>query len=383
VFRWLILTVTYFSLTPGRKKSFNLMLFKYELFETEIINQSSGRKKRMKTNHPSDEERIRRTSVGGRMAMEQPDKSSKNTDSKIGVCSNAMGKLFLTFLLLGIFLGGRVGAEDPAKDTKTSGEKIVAKFDKDKDGFLKGNEVPQMLRQRMQRMDGDGDGKLSPQELDRVPERIVQRIIDGASGQGAGERGTMKRGKKPGEKVAPAAMKEFDEQKLKVGDTAPDFELKRRDGNGALKLSSFKGEKPVVLVFGSITCSPFRQKVMGVKPLYEMYGDKAEFVMIYIREAHPESVIQVKEDGKDVLKKFEQTDNFAQRLENAQYCSRLLDLPFPIIVDGDDNKVKEAYAGFPIRLMVVDEKGKIAFDGGTGPKGFQPDKLGDWLAENL
>ena len=47
------------------------------------------------------------------------------------------------------------------------------------------------------------------------------------------------------------------------------------------------------------------------------------------------------------------------------------------------DEVKEAYAGWPIRLMVVDEKGKIAFDGGKGPKGFEADKLGDWLAENL
>lgn len=287
--------------------------------------------------------------------------------------------LFVTLLLLGICGGERGRAKDPAKEV-SSGEKMLAKFDEDKDGFLKGEEVPQMLRQRMQRMDGNGDGMLSAQELNKVPERAVARLVGGSS---SGKGGKMKRGKKPGEEIAPAAKKEFDEQKLEPGDVAPDFALKRRDGKGVLKLSSFKGEKPVVLVFGSITCSPFRQKVMAVKPLFEKYGEKAEFVMVYIREAHPESVIQVKKEGKELLKKFEQTDSFEQRMENAQYCSSLLDLPFPIIVDGDDNKVKEAYAGWPIRLMVVDEKGKIAFDGGKGPKGFEAAKLGDWLEKNL
>lgn len=297
-----------------------------------------------------------------------------------------MKNLLMTLLLLGS-LGGEMGhAEktDTEKDSGSVGGKLVAKFDQDKDGFLKGEEVPQMLRQRIGRMDGNGDGKLSAQELDKVPEQAVARLVEGGgSEKGSRGGGKMKQGKKPGEEIAPAAKEEFDEQKLKLGDAAPDFELKRRDGSGVLKLSSYEGKKPVVLVFGSITCSPFRQKVMGVKPLYEKYKDKAEFVMVYIREAHPESVIQVREEGKEVLKKFEQTDSFAQRMENAQYCSSLLDLPFPIIVDGDDNQVKEAYAGWPIRLMVVDEKGKIAFDGGKGPKGFEADKLGDWLAGNL
>lgn len=287
-------------------------------------------------------------------------------------------------LLLRIVIGDLDAAENSAKDSESSGEKLVSKFDKDKDGFLKGEEVPQMLRSRLQRMDKNSDGKLSPEELMMVPERAVQRLV-GSSGAGGNTRGggNMKLGRKPGEEIAPAATQERDENKLKLGDPAPDFTLKRRDGEGVLKLSSFKDKKPVVLVFGSITCSPFRQKVMGVKPLFEQYKDKAEFMMIYIREAHPESVIQVQEKGKNLLKKFEQTDNYAQRLENAQYCSSLLDLPFPIIVDGDDNKVKEAYAGWPIRLMVVDQKGKIAFDGGKGPKGFEAAKLGNWLAENL
>ena len=40
---------------------------------------------------------------------------------------------------------------------------------------------------------------------------------------------------------------------LEVGDAAPDFELPAHDESSAVRLSSFRGAKPVVLVFGSYT----------------------------------------------------------------------------------------------------------------------------------
>ncbi len=38
-----------------------------------------------------------------------------------------------------------------------------------------------------------------------------------------------------------------------VGDDSPDFELEKHDGTGTLRLSSFRGDRPVVLIFGSLT----------------------------------------------------------------------------------------------------------------------------------
>lgn len=40
---------------------------------------------------------------------------------------------------------------------------------------------------------------------------------------------------------------------LEVGDPAPDFELPTHDKKSTVRLSSFQGERPVVLVFGSYT----------------------------------------------------------------------------------------------------------------------------------
>ena len=39
----------------------------------------------------------------------------------------------------------------------------------------------------------------------------------------------------------------------KVGDDAPDFSLPTLDGKQAFKLSQHKGDRPVVLIFGSFT----------------------------------------------------------------------------------------------------------------------------------
>lgn len=40
---------------------------------------------------------------------------------------------------------------------------------------------------------------------------------------------------------------------LRRGDMAPDFELPREDGRGAVRLSEFRARRPVLLVFGSYT----------------------------------------------------------------------------------------------------------------------------------
>lgn len=40
---------------------------------------------------------------------------------------------------------------------------------------------------------------------------------------------------------------------LHTGDMAPDFELSALDKSGTVRLSSFRGSKPVALIFGSYT----------------------------------------------------------------------------------------------------------------------------------
>jgi peroxiredoxin len=50
-----------------------------------------------------------------------------------------------------------------------------------------------------------------------------------------------------------AAQKKVDANAPRAGDLAPDFTLYDIEGKNSVTLSSFRGKKPVALVFGSYT----------------------------------------------------------------------------------------------------------------------------------
>ena len=100
---------------------------------------------------------------------------------------------------------------------------------------------------------------------------------------------------------------------------------------------------------------------------------------MYIREAHPDSVLYTPEGGREVLKKITQTDSAEKRAENAEICLTALKLSVPTVIDREDNGVNRAYAGWPDRLYVVGADGRIAYRGGPGPGGFKPQEVEDWL----
>ena len=50
-----------------------------------------------------------------------------------------------------------------------------------------------------------------------------------------------------------AWQKKYDANAPKEGDPAPDFELADITGENSIRLSDFRGRKPVALVFGSFT----------------------------------------------------------------------------------------------------------------------------------
>ena len=48
-----------------------------------------------------------------------------------------------------------------------------------------------------------------------------------------------------------------------------------------------------MLIFGSVTCPPFRRALEGIDEVYRDFRDRAEFLFVYIREAHPDSVLSL------------------------------------------------------------------------------------------
>ena len=67
--------------------------------------------------------------------------------------------------------------------------------------------------------------------------------------------------------------------------------------------------------------------------------------------------------------------NDGERQAVAKRCMTALELPMRGVVDRIDDKVNNAYSGWPERLFLVGTDGKIAYSGGPGPFGFEPDEL--------
>ena len=70
-----------------------------------------------------------------------------------------------------------------------------------------------------------------------------------------------------------------------------------------------------------------------------------------------------------------QATNFEQRVKAACECCEAMNMAVPLLVDGIDNRVGEAYSGHPDRLYLIGTDGKVAYKGGRGPFGFIPQEL--------
>lgn len=160
----------------------------------------------------------------------------------------------------------------------------------------------------------------------------------------------------------------------KLDESAPDFTLKTNDGKQQITLSKLTGSKPVVLIFGNITCGPFRSHSGNLEKLYERYKDRATFLMVYVREAHPTDGWRM--DSNDRVGVTEQQPrNYEERVEVAQKCGNVLNLGFPMVVDTIDDSVGARYSGMPGRLYLIDTEGKVAYKSGRGPYLFKPAEL--------
>jgi hypothetical protein len=112
------------------------------------------------------------------------------------------------------------------------------------------------------------------------------------------------------------------------------------------------------------------REAVSLADLYARYSDSVQFLMIYIREAHPT-------DGWDVGSQYRTHDpvTIDERRRAANDCETALQHGIRTYVDEMHDPVMTAYAAWPERLYLVDTKGHIAYAGGLGPWGFKPAEL--------
>ena len=133
---------------------------------------------------------------------------------------------------------------------------------------------------------------------------------------------------------------------------------------------------------------------MRLKEVYERYHADVEFMVVYVKEAHASDRWWL---GRSRTQKLAHALNgdlnrldvaepvtLKQRRRVAASCqANLFDGVVPLYVDGMDNGVAELYTARPTRIYLIDREGRVIYNPGIGPFGFNPEHLGAAIDEYL
>ena len=142
-----------------------------------------------------------------------------------------------------------------------------------------------------------------------------------------------------------------------VGQPAPPFALKKVDGS-SLNLSGMKG-RVIVLEFGSWTSPAFRERASAMEKLKTEYGQRAQFFVVYMREAHAKGEWEVARN-KDANIEAAQPSTIEARTDLAKKAREQLKITVPIAIDTIGNETATAFGAGANSAVVINRDGLIA-----------------------
>ena len=131
----------------------------------------------------------------------------------------------------------------------------------------------------------------------------------------------------------------------KAGELAENFTVYDQNGK-PVSLYDFRG-KWVVLETGSITCAMYVKNIPGIKELQVKYPD-VEFLLVYVREAHPGSRLGPHQSN-------------GQKIERAEKLRQFYDEPRKILIDDLQGRMHKAYGELPNMVYIIDPDGRIIY----------------------
>lgn len=142
-------------------------------------------------------------------------------------------------------------------------------------------------------------------------------------------------------------------------------------------------DRPLVVNFGSATWPPFISHLPAFRQLVEDFSDVANFLLVYIDEAHPSDGWVAPALGScsfDVPKH----QNLEERLGAARKLIEHFSLPpqCQLVADCMDNNANVAYGVSNERVCIVKQR-KIAYLGGKGPFFYNLKDVQHWLEQNF
>ena len=131
------------------------------------------------------------------------------------------------------------------------------------------------------------------------------------------------------------------------GDRVPAFELLTTNGEQLVNSDVF-GDKPVLFVFGSMTCPMTASSAPSVQELYEEFGERVDFVMLYVREAHP---------GEH----FGQAETMDDKIASARALQEFYSIDWTVAADTVDGELHRALDPKPNAAYLANSDGEILF----------------------
>jgi len=131
------------------------------------------------------------------------------------------------------------------------------------------------------------------------------------------------------------------------GDRFPPFELVTTNGDRLDNHGIFL-DKPVLFVFGSMTCPMTASAAPSVQELYEEFGDRVDFIMLYVREAHPGEY-------------YAQAESIEEKLDNARALKDIYGIRWTVAADNIDGDLHRTLDPKPNSAFLVSNDGIILF----------------------
>lgn len=129
-------------------------------------------------------------------------------------------------------------------------------------------------------------------------------------------------------------------------DRVPEFDLATLDGGRFT--SRDLGTRPVLLVFGSLTCPVTSSAAPGLRRLHAEFGTAVRFVLVNTREAHPGEL-------------FPQPRTFDVKWAHAEELRRHHDLSFEIAVDDIDGTLHRQFTPKPNSAYLIGPDSMIRY----------------------
>lgn len=154
------------------------------------------------------------------------------------------------------------------------------------------------------------------------------------------------------------------------GDQVPDFKLYTGEGKPFRLYDELTKRKHTVLINASHTCDFSRANLPSIKSIIKRYATKANIVMIYTIDAHPNDTLSpYAENNRPWVPPNNKRDNistpqpktYGERVSLSRQWKNANNIPVRVLVDGPDNQFWHAFGQAPNMCYIVNDGGKVEY----------------------